>query len=446
MGAHDEGSGSERGPATGEPFARNVAVLAGGSVFAQVVVLLAMPLITGLYEPDQFGALGLFASIVAILSRVGSWGYDMAIPIPRDTTVAANLLALSLAVLLLLTGLCGVFFWIWSDPIVAWAGEGTLRPYLWLIPIGLLIGGTFSPLNYWAIRDGAYSEMARARIFQALGMSVTQVFAGLAGAGTIGLLAGDVAGRALASGRLAMRASGDRALLAAASLRGAMQAAARYRDFPLFSSWGILMNAASANLPPLLFAPLYGLEVTGWLALTQRVLGAPSEVIAQSVSQVYFAAAAGEARGAQELRRLYSRLSRKLIAVGLVPVAALAAFGPGLFAVVFGAAWTESGVYARALAAMLLARCVIGPLGARTLQVLERQGLLLAWEVARALLVVASIALAWLGGVSAAVAVTIYAAAMVVAYLGLHVAALHALRGGVSPAADAHSTADRSAT
>jgi O-antigen/teichoic acid export membrane protein len=451
MSAHDTHSGTDRRLTTAGTFGRKVAVLAGGSAFAQGLVLLAMPVITVLYGADQFGALAVFASIVGILSRIGALGYDMAIPLPRETVAAANLLVLSFAILLALTGACAFIVWRWPDPIVTWTGGGTLRPFLWLIPIGLLIGGTFSPLNYWAIRHGAYPDMARARVAQALGMAVTQIVAGIAGAGTLGLLAGEMTGRALASGRLARRMlRGSGPMLAAVSPRGVAQVAARFRKFPQFSSWGILMNAASANLPPLLFAPLYGIEVTGWLALTQRVLGAPSELIAQSVSQVYFVAAADEAHaGTDSLRRLYVRLSRSLFAAGLVPAAVLAVFGPTLFALLFGAAWTESGIYARALAAMLVARCVIGPLGARTLQVLERQGLLLAWEAVRFLLLVASIALAWGAGASAAGAVTAYAAAMVAAYLALYATGLHALRHSArmeTSGADAHSTPERSAT
>ena len=57
--------------------------------------------------------------------------------------------------------------------------------------------------------------------------------------------------------------------------------------FPLVSSWAVIINTAGFAVPSLLIGAWYGTEVLGWLALGERVIGAPSVLIGQSISQVY---------------------------------------------------------------------------------------------------------------------------------------------------------------
>ncbi|MBC7345458.1 MAG: lipopolysaccharide biosynthesis protein, partial [Clostridia bacterium] len=48
-------------------FARNVAVLAGGTAVGQAIVVLASPILTRLYTPGDFGVLAVYSSLLGIL-------------------------------------------------------------------------------------------------------------------------------------------------------------------------------------------------------------------------------------------------------------------------------------------------------------------------------------------------------------------------------------------
>lgn len=45
-------------------FARNVAVLAGGTAVGQAIVVLASPILTRLYTPEDFGVLAVYTSFL----------------------------------------------------------------------------------------------------------------------------------------------------------------------------------------------------------------------------------------------------------------------------------------------------------------------------------------------------------------------------------------------
>ena len=416
-------------------FARSVVLLAGGSAVGQLLVVAAMPVVTRLYGVDDVGALSVYAAVLSVLTTIVALRYDAAIPLPEDDAKAANVLVLSLLGVLVISGVTALGVWAAGDRLPA---AEALRGCLWLIPVGMIGAGIQQALTYWAVRRGAYSRIAATKVTQGIGRVATQLGFGILASGPTGLLLGDAVGRAGGSGRLALdfwRA--DRALIRAVNFQSLTQMAQRYRAFPLVGSWSALLNAAGLNLPTLVLAAAYGPRVAGLVALCQQVISAPTALIGRAVANVYVGEAARLARSEPaQLRRLFHDTTRQLLLLGVGPTAVLALLGPTLFGVVFGAAWTEAGQYARLLAVMFLAQFVVVPISL-TLTVLEQQRLQLAWDAGRLLLVVGGIAAVGAMGLSATVAVTVFGITMLVAYTIAYLLSARAvsLAGGSDAAA-----------
>ena len=173
-----------------------------------------------------------------------------------------------------------------------------------------------------------------------------------------------------------------------------LDAAGRFRRLAGYGAVSALLNGGSRLLPALFVAALYGVQTAGLFVLTQRVLGTPMRLLGNAVAQVYLSEAPRLVRSDHAaMTELFMRTTwRLLAAASIVPLAVVLA-GPMLFGLVFGAAWAESGAFARFLALMYLAQLVVSPTS-QTLTVLERQGLLLLWEVGRLGAVVMVFALA----------------------------------------------------
>ena len=361
----------------GGAFARHVATLASGTAIGQVLVVLALPVLTRLYTPADYGALAVYSAIVTVLLVLASFRFEMAIPLPENDRTAGSLLALSLMVLAGVVIAVAAVVAVAGDVVVSRTNVPTLRPYLWLLPVGVAGGGAFQALSYWAIRRRAFGRIARARVSQGIGQVAAQVGFGLFGFGAPGLLVGDVIGRMAGGGGVTFQAMRDRAFgeVTRASLG---EAAARYRRFPLLMMPSGLLNVGSLQLPSILFAAGFGASAAGLYALSYKILVLPTMLVAQAVGQVFLSRAAALAPEPARLRALAERTALALFAGGLPAFCALAIAGPGLFSAVMGPQWERAGSYAQILAPWFALWLVSNPLSG-LLSVREWQGSALAF-------------------------------------------------------------------
>ena len=374
-------------------FARGVSVLVGGTAGAQLLTVLVAPLLTRLYTPDDYGLVAVYGGLLGLIGVISSLRYELAIPLPEDDLGAAQVAALCLLIVLGFTLLTAVLVLFYGAPIATLLGVPTLAGYLWLLPVGVLLGGAYSVFNYWSIRTKRFSTIATTRLRQALVSVVIQLAAFKAG--VLGLLLAAVAGQSVGTGTLGRHSLANPAFKEV-TWRGVCGAARRYRRFPVFSTWEGLFNTAGLQLPPLMFAALFGPAAAGLYALANRVLNLPMSLIGGAIGQVFFANAA-EAQRAGQLGPLVAQLHAKLAHIGLPPALLLILLGPDLFGLVFGPAWGQAGEFARWMAPWLYLVFVSSPLST-LFAVLEHQKQGLTFQV---ILLVARIGAiltgAWIG-------------------------------------------------
>ena len=403
-------------------FTNNVVMLIGGTGLGQVVALLASPILTRIYSPEDFGVLSVYVSVLTVLLVVSSLRYDLAIVLPTDDQSAFDLLVLSLGIVVVLAVLMGLGSLVVEPWVVAWTDMPGADRWVWLLPLGFLGGGVVKALSCWAIRLKVFRPIALTKLNQSLGMVATQIGIGLIHGGPLGLLLGDAFGRMCSSVSLwVIAVRSGRRLFTPLRWRNLVAVAARYWRFPVLNSVSGLLNTLGLALPPILLAVFYGPQVAGWFALGQRVFGAPSALIGQSVAQVYFGEASQLRRSdPRALRALYRRTALQLFLLGLPLTILFVAAGPWLMVLVFGEVWRQSGVYLQIWAMTFLADFVVFPLS-RTLIVMERQDLQLAWDTGRLVLTAGSLVVASALHFSHSEAVGIYGLAMLLGYLALFV-------------------------
>ena len=165
------------------------------------------------------------------------------------------------------------------------SGPGILD-YLWLLPLGVLGSGFYLSLYLWGVRRPAFVQIAKTRLSQGVLKASLQVGGGVFGAGPIGLILGDIAGRVAGAGTLAalVTAMPRRTRLRPPPIRHMVAIAWRYRSFPLWSTWSTLLNQFSIHLPVLVLSSAYGTDVSGWYGLALLVLLGPTYIVGQSVN------------------------------------------------------------------------------------------------------------------------------------------------------------------
>lgn len=345
----------------------SVLLLLGGTAGSQFLLILASPLLTRLYEPDQFGVLALFVSLIGLLSVIASARYELAIPIPWSRQTAVNLAALCLCVVVIVAALSFLVLVMWHKALATWINSPVLNEYYMWIPVGVLVVGLFQVYQFLEIRDKRFSIIARSKLFQSGSVIFLQILLSSITAG--GLLVGHVLGQALATIMLASFARSKK--WGVVGYKKVIAVSRRYRHFPIYGAGAGLLNSAGLHLPAIFFASFFGLAEAGIYALAHRVLASPISMIGQAVAQVFLSEAPARYRSGS-LAELVSALNTYLLMLGLPVGVILIIAGREIFAFIFGPNWGGAGEVAQWLALWLVVALSTSPIS-MIFNVAERQ-------------------------------------------------------------------------
>lgn len=354
-------------------FAKGVSVLVGGTATAQALTIAAMPLITRLYHPEDFGLLTLFTALLSIFAVISSLRYELAIPISDSNKEASRVLFLAVFFTISQSIIIALLIYFFSDKISSLLNSKPIEKYLWILPIAVFFTGSYQIFEKWSIREKKFKRIAKTKL--------SQVVAGL----TIQLTGYPHGSLALIIGQAVSQAVGVYSLLRSAiqsidkndlTIGSLKETAKRYKGFPLYSTWTALSNTISTQLAPIIFIAIFSPEIAGLYALTLRVLSVPTSIIGSTVGQVFLSLAPAAAR-TKELPELIASLHAKLSRAGIPILILLLIAGPDLFTFVFGEAWRRAGVYAQIMAPWIYLQFKWTPLSMiSTVLELQRQALI----------------------------------------------------------------------
>ena len=371
----------------------NVFVVLRGSIVAQMISFAVLPLLARLYAPEDFGHYQVFLTVLMFLVLSASLRYEMGILSAETEEIAFALASLctliNVALTILSAATCALLYFIWPGTI-ARLGTG-----VWLLPVALLAAGSLQTVGYLLVRAHSFSIGSNAKGVQALGTSAFAYGLGILEFRSMGLVIGDVVGRlmALVFALRKMVATDAFYRLHLPKFQLMHQVAKRYREYPLVSLPGSLLDAVGGSLATVLMFGVFGAAMSGQYSLVERSIITPVAVIAQAVSQAYLAALSSAMRGNRiDCYALFRRIVTAHIWLGLVPAVAVFVFGRAAFEWLFGHQWTAAGRFAQIMAPMVLVSFVSIPVN-MTLLIIGKQRLQFLWYTGRVALVTVS----WLG-------------------------------------------------
>lgn len=327
-------------------FLTSVLTLVSATAASQLILVLATPLLTRLYTPDEFGVLAVFLAVMSVVLVGSSLRYEFAIPLPKSTKSARLLLILALAINLFVAVLSLLAVSLFREDIARLTKTPALADYLWLLPVVILCAGSYKALNYWALRNNDYKSIARTKIVQGCANVGVQLAAGLAGLGALGLILGQLIGQTAGAARLA-KGVGLRSCLSGTdfSSRRYLVLLKQHQRFPKYDVPAATVDVMSTQLPNILLAALFSPVIAGLYMLAERVLSMPMGLLGQAVGQVLL----GSSRDAIKngtLNKLALKIILGLSAIIFLPTLIVFLAAEDLFALIFGEDWREAGSYA----------------------------------------------------------------------------------------------------
>lgn len=385
----------------------NVLKILRGTVTAQALGFVALPLLARYYSPEAFGILQLFQVAMGFLLVTTSMRYEIALLRATEgrelsaTLVLCGLINLAMCVLVAIG--CAV----------AYLGPFNLasqtRALLFWLPVGVLAAGALQTLGYLALRDKAYTQIASAKVAQTLGFVVTSVGIGLLAPANTGLILGDLIGRVTSVGIIGMRQKLiGITLLGQYSLSELSAAARRFREYPLISVPGGLVNTAGGMLTSLMMFMAFDASTAGQYGLVERAIMLPMGLVAGAVSQVFTADLSDCLRdGRKRPVVLYRGVIRRMFILGLVPTVVLGLGAPTIFGLLFGSAWSEAGEFARIMSPLILVALVTTPVN-MAITIAGHQRIQFVWEMFRLFLMLSAWFVIIIFDVSASWAVAVH--------------------------------------
>lgn len=385
---------------------KNAATYMLGSVLSQAMLLAAIPVLSRLYSPADFGVFGMFTAMLSVVGAAACLRYELAIPLPKGNKRAASVAAaggVSLLFSIVATLLAVILF---RQNIAQWLDAPSLVGLLWLLPLSVAGYGLFELLNYWSTRNGRFISISGANVLRAAGAVSTQIGAAAAMGGGAGLIIGQLVGQWLANAALLVQLfRKDRAVLADGffNRKRMLALALRYQTFPRHGAPQALLNAASQSVPALMLGWFFSPVVVGLYAMAHRVVSAPMTLISQALRQAMLPQLSRARINGQSLLPIVRKYTFGLALIGLPVPIVLILSGEQLFSFVLGGEWGAAGIYAAWLAPWLWMN-MINPPSTIALTVLEKQRIQLIVELLlTALRVISIVAGGLLGSVKLAI-------------------------------------------
>ena len=362
-------------------FIRNVGVMSSGSALGHAFTLAAGPILTRIYGPEEFGALGLFTTLISTLGVAITLQYEISIVVGRDESEAAYLTFGSLLFAVPVSTLAGILLWLLIR--TSTLGFGSLP---WFTPpllaISMAFIGFFTALRYWSLRAGQFGKIAQGTFVQSAGRSIFQTMIGAVGFHSSGLLVGETLGRCIGMSSM-IRSSWPVLKRNARQFRldEFGRVLWRYRKFPMYSFPSSFLDALCLALPLPLLIRMYGVSLGGYYSLVWKAITVPGLVITVAIADTFHGSLAKCARDTPDrVMHLFRLTSLGLLVTGGIPAVILWFWGQPLFEFVFGVRWALSGAIASIVAPWYLAQFVVSPLS-RAAVVLSGQEMKLLWDV-----------------------------------------------------------------
>jgi O-antigen/teichoic acid export membrane protein len=376
-------------------FTGDVSLLVLSGMAAQAVNLASYPFLTQSYSPASFGTFSVISALVTFAGATILLRFDAIIQIvdPVDDYAilgAAVVTGFSLS----LAGMAVLL--VFGEWLFALFGDeaGWHRGYALILPILALMNGLFALSRQYFAKNRRYRRSSVANFLRTLTMVATQLGLVLLLPGPSGLVAGFAFGLAVS---LVLAWPVPLAVLSrmAAAPRDAYLmtrlAIQQHLGFIRVDVVSVLIAASVLSIYPVIVLIGFGFAEAGIFAVASRRVFIPVEVLAGSISTVYFQRFSLAVRQGEGMMRLFGvTFAAAVAAAAAISLIVLLVADP-FVQMFFPPEWAEVSRVMLFLLPTFIARFVIACIGSTPLA-LSRPKLLFGWNMAQ----IAIIGITWL--------------------------------------------------
>jgi O-antigen/teichoic acid export membrane protein len=366
-----------------------------GGVASQAISLLALPIISRLYAPESYASWAIIMATAGIFGAIACFRYELAIVIPKKEEEASSILW-GCAISAITTGLIvAVILQIpWLHKIIMSETVGNEWFYTLFVPVMIVTMGFNFILQYWSIRQQAYTLNSFAQIVLVIVTLILQVFWAVKySASSLGLLIGSCGGQ-IASVLVLLIGIfyiGKYPQIGRHIFKAIPNVFNQYRNFFIYSTPYTLFGTARDRASIFVLGYFLENKEVGLYAFAQRIMGFLVSLVSNAIRPVLFQNAAS--KGIKSVENKINNILRWLAIITIPFVVLYFFYAKEIFILFFGEKWAGSGFMGKFLILPVFTFLFCNWMD-RIMDVMGKQRLTMIFEVVFAS---ASIAGLWLG-------------------------------------------------
>lgn len=348
---------------TKSEFVVNASKLMTGTVISQVIPIAAAPILSRIYEPADYGILGLYMSVTGLISMFGTLQYSSAIVVASNEEEVRSIINLCLRLLAIFAGVTLIAVLVLHNFIGTWLKSEPLKYWLLAAPFSIVLNGLSGIFGSYAIRTKQFALVSRNRVASTIGSTAVSLTVGYLTHNPIGLFAGlwtnqFINGILLSVSALRKTGESWKAILKSTYAEVKM----KYINFPKFSLPSDFINNFTNQIPVFMLNAYGSPAAVGNFNMSNRILGMPITFISSAFGEVFRQKAAEDYNRTGSCRDVFIKTFKTLSFLSVLPFAVLAILGPQIFSFVLGAKWIEAGKFAQIMSIMYFFRFTVSPL------------------------------------------------------------------------------------
>ncbi|MFZ9029079.1 MAG: lipopolysaccharide biosynthesis protein [Crocinitomicaceae bacterium] len=354
-----------------------------GTLVAQLLNVLFIPIITRLYGPEELGELGYYLRIVLFFAALVTLRLELGFLNERHVDHRSLLLKFTLKWSLILSVLILIPLFVYY----LFSSDDLPSIYMIvLIPAGVFLHALFNIGTHWELADERFSSISIARFTHSFITNGLKVGAGWLKLGSLGLIIAVIIG--LATSSLIYLRKMPLKVIASTKKTGALLK--KHRELYIYNLPHVLVDLFRDFALASLIIIFFSERDYGYFDHTFRVLKLPLTFLGAAVGQALFSRIAAMIAEKKQLKGFVIKTVLGLSLAATIPFAAVYFYGPELFGFVFGKEWETAGVLGSAMTAWLFMNMIVSPLSYLPVA-LDEQRPYFFWNVAGTMILILSI-------------------------------------------------------
>jgi len=333
-----------------------------GTTLSQLITICMAPILTRIYQPADYGLLGVYMSITAILFVFVNFQYSQAILLTESKEEEDNVVLLCFSTSVIFSLLIGLIILIFHFFEFSFFTSAKLKYWLFFIPVSIFLNSGNTILSKVLNKYKRYKGLSFSLVVAAITTVSCSLGFGLIYHSYEGLFVGFLMGQFSRLLILYIYSRKYKIERCNINKKAILNGIKKYKKFPLFSIPTEFLYGWTDQLPIYFFNTYASTTVIGHFNYGKRMVSLPITLVTGAVGRVFSQKAAEHYNNTGECKKVFMD-TLKMLAFPILPFfVILGIFAPDIFGFVFGNKWITAGEYVQILLPMFYLKAVVSPL------------------------------------------------------------------------------------